>query len=129
MNMDFRAYAQNLELHKYPRTPHLESSRLQPGDTDSDQVRYASLNGQWLVVEEKLDGANYHSRIYSNVSNCLGSTPIAALNGWAPNNRISFSHAIRSTSSIQSAQPDQSQSTHRPHRCSWFYDFSWLRSQ
>ncbi|OLU27356.1 DNA ligase [Pseudomonas sp. PA15(2017)] len=58
MNMDFRAYAQNLELHKYPRTPHLESSRLQPGDTDSDQVCYASLSGQWLVVEEKLDGAN-----------------------------------------------------------------------
>ncbi len=59
MNMDyFRAYAHGLELRKYPRTPHLESSRLQPGDTDGDQVRYSALAGQWLVVEEKLDGAN-----------------------------------------------------------------------
>lgn len=58
MNVDFCAYAQNVELQKYPRTPHLEGSRLQPGDSDADQVRYASLIDQWLVVEEKLDGAN-----------------------------------------------------------------------
>ncbi len=58
MNMDFRAYAQSIELIKYPRTPHLQGSRLQPGDTDVDQVAYRSLAGSWIVVEEKIDGAN-----------------------------------------------------------------------
>lgn len=45
-------------LLKYPRTPHLEGSRLQPGDEGHGHVPYASLKGCWLVVEEKLDGAN-----------------------------------------------------------------------
>lgn len=47
-----------LTLHKYPRTHHLEGSRLQPGDEDSQSVRFASLAGRHLVLEEKLDGAN-----------------------------------------------------------------------
>ncbi|MDT3716704.1 RNA ligase family protein [Pseudomonas soli] len=58
MNMDFRADAHSLELLKYPRTAHLQGSRLQDGDSDAGQVAYGSLVGQWLVVEEKLDGAN-----------------------------------------------------------------------
>ena len=58
MNMDSSCNLHNLELHKYPRTPHLQGSRLQPGDSNADQVRYHELHGQWLVVEEKLDGAN-----------------------------------------------------------------------
>ncbi|KAF1054305.1 MAG: hypothetical protein GAK43_00971 [Stenotrophomonas maltophilia] len=58
MNMDRRAFAHSLELIKYPRTAHLQGSRLQPGDSDAGQVRYAALAGRWLVVEEKLDGAN-----------------------------------------------------------------------
>ncbi len=45
-------------IHKYPRTRHLEGSRLQPGDEDLDQVPLASLRGRYCVVEEKLDGAN-----------------------------------------------------------------------
>ena len=45
-------------LHKYPRTHHLEGSRLQPGDEDLDSVPFARLAGRFLVVEEKLDGAN-----------------------------------------------------------------------
>ena len=45
-------------LHKYPRTHHLEGSRLQPGDEDCQSVPFASLAGCHLVVEEKLDGAN-----------------------------------------------------------------------
>lgn len=45
------------EIHKYPRTPHLEGSRLQPGDVD-DGLRLSDLpDGDW-VWEEKLDGAN-----------------------------------------------------------------------
>ena len=45
-------------LHKYPRTHHLEGSRLQPGDEDSQSVPFALLAGRYLVIEEKLDGAN-----------------------------------------------------------------------
>ena len=47
-----------LEILKYPRTPHLEGSRLQPGDEGHDHVRLATLRDQHVVVEEKLDGAN-----------------------------------------------------------------------
>ncbi|MDG9666539.1 RNA ligase family protein [Hahella sp. CR1] len=45
-------------IRKYPRTPHLQGSRLQPGDSASDQVPYSQLAGRYLVIEEKLDGAN-----------------------------------------------------------------------
>lgn len=45
-------------LRKYPRTHHLEGSRLQPGDEDLNQVAFTHLHGRHLVVEEKLDGAN-----------------------------------------------------------------------
>jgi hypothetical protein len=45
-------------IHKYPRTRHLEGSRLQPGDEDLDQVPLERLRGRYCVVEEKLDGAN-----------------------------------------------------------------------
>jgi hypothetical protein len=47
-----------LNLHKYPRTQHLQGSRLGPGDEDLDQVPFAHLAGRFVVAEEKLDGAN-----------------------------------------------------------------------
>lgn len=46
------------EIRKYPRTPHLEGSRLQPGDDDLSQIRFSEIQGKHLVVEEKCDGAN-----------------------------------------------------------------------
>jgi len=46
------------ELRKYPRTHHLEGSRLQPGDEDLEGVPFSRLAGRPLVVEEKIDGAN-----------------------------------------------------------------------
>ena len=57
---------QNLELHKYPATRHLQGSQLQKGDTGFNQggrrrdvkAPYAMLSGRTIVVEEKLDGAN-----------------------------------------------------------------------
>ncbi|CUJ24853.1 RNA ligase family protein [Achromobacter xylosoxidans] len=58
MTPDFRACAQSLELFRYPRTPHLEGSRLQEGDHGHDHEPYRELRGLRLVVEEKLDGAN-----------------------------------------------------------------------
>ncbi len=45
-------------IRKYPRTRHIEGSRLQPGDHDLEAVRFKTLVGRYLVVEEKLDGAN-----------------------------------------------------------------------
>jgi ATP-dependent RNA circularization protein (DNA/RNA ligase family) len=46
------------QLYKYPRTPHIEGSRFQPGDDDLDCAPFADLQGKYIVVEEKLDGAN-----------------------------------------------------------------------
>lgn len=45
-------------LRKYPRTPHLEGSRLQPGDEDLSQIPFKDIKGKYLVAEEKIDGAN-----------------------------------------------------------------------
>lgn len=45
-------------LIKYPRTPHLTGSRLQPGDEDLSQIPFSCLAGRHIVVEEKCDGAN-----------------------------------------------------------------------
>jgi len=48
----------SLDITKYPRTAHLEGSRLQDGDDDADQMPLAALAGRFVVIEEKLDGAN-----------------------------------------------------------------------
>ena len=45
-------------LRKYPRTHHLAGSRLQPGDDDLTAAPFADLVGRYVVIEEKLDGAN-----------------------------------------------------------------------
>lgn len=45
-------------IRRYPRTPHLEGSALQEGDSTEGQVPFSHLKGKFLVVEEKLDGAN-----------------------------------------------------------------------
>ncbi|WP_170406738.1 RNA ligase family protein [Ruegeria arenilitoris] len=46
-----------MEIYKYPRTRHIEGSRLQVGDLADDKP-IKELAGQHLIVEEKLDGAN-----------------------------------------------------------------------
>jgi hypothetical protein len=45
-------------MHKYPRTPHISGSRLQPGDEDLPCVPVEALLDREWVVEEKIDGAN-----------------------------------------------------------------------
>jgi hypothetical protein len=45
-------------LFKYPRTPHLTGSRVQPGDEDLRAYSPDELLGREVVVEEKLDGSN-----------------------------------------------------------------------
>lgn len=47
-----------MNMIKYPRTRHLQGSRLQPGDEDLSQVDLKSLVGRHIVAEEKMDGAN-----------------------------------------------------------------------
>ncbi|MDO5581884.1 MAG: RNA ligase family protein [Planctomycetia bacterium] len=46
------------KMIKYPRTPHLEGSRLQKGDEDLKQVPFSEIRGKMIAVEEKCDGAN-----------------------------------------------------------------------
>lgn len=43
---------------KYPRTPHIQGSRLQPGDEGLSQIPFSDIAGRHLVIEEKIDGAN-----------------------------------------------------------------------
>ena len=62
-------FLQSLPLFKYPRTPHLEGSRLQDGDDGSDQMPLKKLAGQYVVIEEKIDGAN------SAVRRLTGASP------------------------------------------------------
>lgn len=51
-------YPNPVPLIKYPRTPHLEGSCLQDGDERSTPTPLAQLKGCYVVIEEKLDGAN-----------------------------------------------------------------------
>lgn len=46
------------KIIKYPRTHHIEGSRLQPGDEDLDSIPFSSVADHYLVIEEKVDGAN-----------------------------------------------------------------------
>jgi len=47
-----------IPITKFPRTPHLEGSQIQRGDEDVPVFLSGELRGRWLVVEEKVDGAN-----------------------------------------------------------------------
>ena len=49
---------EDFQIKKYPRTPHLQGSRLQPGDEDLSQIPFDCIRGKLIVVEEKVDGAN-----------------------------------------------------------------------
>lgn len=46
------------QIFKYPRTRHLEGSRKQSGDEGLKNVRFEEIRGKYLVLEEKVDGAN-----------------------------------------------------------------------
>lgn len=46
------------QIYKYPRTRHLEGSREQSGDEDLKCVKFSEIQGKYLVLEEKVDGAN-----------------------------------------------------------------------
>jgi hypothetical protein len=42
---------------KSPRTPHLSGSGLPGHDNDSDRVKWASVIGECIILEEKVDGS------------------------------------------------------------------------
>lgn len=46
------------KMYKYPRTYHIEGSRSQPGDEDLENVPFTAIKDQYVVIEEKVDGAN-----------------------------------------------------------------------
>ncbi|MDE7324741.1 MAG: RNA ligase family protein [Lachnospiraceae bacterium] len=46
------------QIFKYPRTRHLEGSREQAGDEDLTCAGFGEIAGKYLVLEEKVDGAN-----------------------------------------------------------------------
>lgn len=69
-------------LKKYPRTPHLEGSRLQPGDEDLSQVPFSAVRGRRLVVEEKIDGANSALSFDENGALLLQSRGHYLTGGW-----------------------------------------------
>lgn len=46
------------KILKYPRTRHIEGSRCQPGDEDLDSIPFRKIANRFIVVEEKVDGAN-----------------------------------------------------------------------
>lgn len=43
---------------KYPRTKHLEGSKIQKGDEDLKKISFNIIKGKHIVIEEKIDGAN-----------------------------------------------------------------------
>jgi len=45
-------------LYKYPRTRHIAGSKLQKGDEDLEAAAFSEVAGKFVVVEEKIDGAN-----------------------------------------------------------------------
>lgn len=47
-----------MDIIKYPRTLHIEGSRFQHGDEDLNSVPFDQIKGKYLVIEEKIDGAN-----------------------------------------------------------------------
>ena len=46
------------QIFKYPRTAHIEGSKLQPGDEDMINLPFEKIKGRNIVIEEKVDGAN-----------------------------------------------------------------------
>lgn len=46
------------QIYKYPRTFHIQGSRMQPGDEDLVSIPFSRISDRFVVVEEKVDGAN-----------------------------------------------------------------------
>lgn len=76
-------HIQSLELLKYPRTAHLEGSRLQEGDDGSDQIPLSALAGKYVVLEEKYDAANCGLSFSEGAELLLQSRGHYLVGGWS----------------------------------------------
>ena len=47
-----------MDIIKYPRTLHIDGSHYQHGDEDLKKVSFEQIKDKFLVIEEKIDGAN-----------------------------------------------------------------------
>lgn len=47
-----------MDIIKYPRTQHIYGSRIQKGDEDLEAVRLETIQDNYFIIEEKMDGAN-----------------------------------------------------------------------
>lgn len=70
------------EIYKFPRTPHLEGSRLQVGDDPSMQTLYEELAGRFICVAEKMDGGQGGLHFNSNADLLLQSRGHYLTGGW-----------------------------------------------
>ena len=55
---------------KYPRTPHIQGSRLQPGDEDLRQRPFSDIAGRHVVLEEKITEPTLPSHLLMK-ANCV----------------------------------------------------------
>ena len=46
------------KIIKYPRTKHLQGSKIQSGDEDLNLIAFSEIKNKNIVIEEKVDGAN-----------------------------------------------------------------------
>lgn len=46
------------KIYKYPRTRHIAGSKLQYGDENLKIVKFDDIKNKFIVIEEKVDGAN-----------------------------------------------------------------------
>jgi RNA ligase len=77
---------------KLPRTLHIEGSRLPPGKSDPGAVEFTKLRGQFLVIEEKVDGSGVsifldnklNVQVWHRGSPAIGKE-YQALHEWAEN--------------------------------------------
>jgi hypothetical protein len=75
---------------KLPRTLHIEGSRLPKGAVDPEAIQFPKLAGEFLVIEEKVDGtgvsiffdANLNLQIWHRGSPALGKE-FRVLHNWA----------------------------------------------
>lgn len=75
---------------KLPRTLHIEGSCCDPGEVNPDAVEFKTLRGEYLVIEEKLDGTgvslffddNLNLKIWHRGSEALGPE-FYSLYNWA----------------------------------------------
>lgn len=56
------------DFKKYPSTRHIVGSSLQKGDKKDNFASYEELEGKYLIVEEKIDGANVGISFDSNLN-------------------------------------------------------------